>query len=122
MSDLYDDYDGLTIDRVKKEIDLRERQHRLIATRHPAHLDRFWRNARVHTTHDPIRWRIEGDTLAATADGVVGTGIGGSGAVVGTGQPAALGEPGVRALRAAERELRGPEEALLERVEALIRP
>ncbi|MEN5090776.1 acyl-CoA dehydrogenase family protein [Pseudomonas protegens] len=21
-------------------------------------LDRFWRNARVHTTHDPIRWRL----------------------------------------------------------------
>ncbi|HEY1131020.1 MAG TPA: hypothetical protein VGF12_16555, partial [Roseateles sp.] len=21
-------------------------------------LDRFWRNARVHTTHDPIRWRV----------------------------------------------------------------
>lgn len=22
-------------------------------------LDRFWRNARVHTTHDPIRWRLQ---------------------------------------------------------------
>ena len=21
-------------------------------------LDRFWRNARTHTTHDPIRWRL----------------------------------------------------------------
>lgn len=27
------------------------------STREERNLDRFWRNARVHTTHDPIRWR-----------------------------------------------------------------
>lgn len=29
------------------------------ATRLSRHLDRHWRNARVHTLHDPVRWKLQ---------------------------------------------------------------
>ena len=52
---------GAALFQITPESLSRRRIHDLVETAFLAefNLDRHWRNARVHTLHDPVRWKVQ---------------------------------------------------------------